>query len=246
MKYELVNCKIVTEGDEVNGRHAQATYLATTAVSERNSDNGFSLPMFNPSFIAAARYCIQNELSIDKYLTDFLNSKGAVIEERTVKLPSVYFRRAQGTDGKLLNEPVKDKNTGKPIPYDSLRIHCIYSMPMEDAYDPVTGVILMEQDYRENGTPFMRPKRKYIMDEATGRPKREYWQGWSAIERRDQILASFYMPAPPEYQTITGPEVQQPAQQSQQQPGQAQQNPFNNIDPVTGQTAQPQVADPMS
>lgn len=242
MKYELVNCKIA-EGS--NG----TPYLATTAVSERNSDNGFSLPMFNPGFIAAARDCIQRELPLDRYITDYFQSRGAVIEDRTVKLGAVYFRRETGADGKLTNEPVKDKTTGKPIAYSSLNIHCIYSMPMEDAYDPATGIVLMEQDYRENGTPYMRPKRKYVMDEATGKPKKEYWQGWSATERRDQILSMFYMVAPAEYQTISGPESNAAPQQPQGQNHGLPKNPFEAAGVAPGSQqpqGQQQVADPMA
>lgn len=239
MKYELVNCKIA-EGS--NG----SAYLATTAVSERNSDNGFSLPMFNPGFIAAARDCIQRELPLDKYITSYFQSRGAVIEDRTVKLGAVYFRREADHNGKLTDLPVKDKTTGKPIPYSSLNIHCIYSMPMEDAYDPATGIVLMEQDYREDGTPYMRPKRKYVMDEATGKPKKEYWQGWSAPERRDQVLSVFYMLAPKEYQTVTGPEIQTPPTQPTQNG--AVQNPFEATGVAPGSQqppVQPQI-DPLN
>lgn len=210
MKYKLVNCKIA---DDANGQ----AYLKTTAVSDENADNGFSLPFFNPGFISNARYCIENGLSVDAYMTDYLAKGGAVIEKRTAKLDQVYFRRASDADGKPTNEPAKDKATGKPITYNSIDVHCIYTCPTEDAFDPATGIILMEQDFRENGTPFMRPKKKYIMDDA-GRPVREYWKGWSLIERRDQILSTFFMLAPAEYQTIA-----QPQQQGQQQQQQGQQ-----------------------
>lgn len=232
MKYELVNCHLVEVGqviDETTGRQAQSSYLATTAVSARNADNGFSLPFFNPGFIAAARQCVQQEMDLDKALTQFLEEKGAVIEDRTVQLQQVYCRRAE-VNGKLTNEPVKDKS-GKPIVYTSLNLHCIYSMPMEDAYDK-DGVILMEQDYKQvtnadgsvTAIPYMRKKRKYVLDETTGKPRRDYWQGWSPVERRDQVLNMFYMLAPKEFQTITGPESSQPSHQND--------NPFSNLDPT--------------
>ena len=242
MKYKLVNCKIA-EG--TNG----SVYLATTAVSERNTDNGFSLPMFNPGFIAAARECIQNELPLDKYITEYFNSNNAVIEDRTVKLGAVYFRREQDENGKVKDTPVVDKATGKPIPYDSVNLHCIYSLPTEDAYDPATGTILTETVYI-NGVANTRPKRKYVLDEATGKPKKEYWQGWSAQERRDQVLKMFYILAPREYQTISGPESSaQPEVAPQPQAGAAPTNPFNaaSVAPGAqqGAAAPEQVADPL-
>lgn len=241
MKYELVNCHLVEEGQTVgDNKQAKATYLATTAVSARNSDNGFSLPMFNPGFIAAARQCIQQELDLDKMLTQYFQEKGAIIEDRTVQLQAVYFRRKE-VNGKLTNEPTKGKD-GKPQLYRSLNLHCIYSMPMEDAYDK-DGVILMEQDFKEvrntDGTisaiPFMRPKRKYVLDELTGKPRKEYWQGWSPTERRDQVLSMFYMLAPQQYQAITGPEMQTPPTPPAQNPpqqGGAPENPFLKNDPM--------------
>ena len=243
MKYKLVNCKIA-EG--TNG----SVYLATMAVSERNTDNGFSLPMFNPGFIAAARECIQNELPLDKYITDYFNSNNAVIEDRTVKLGAVYFRREQDENGKVKDTPVVDKATGKPIPYDSVNLHCIYSLPTEDAYDPATGTILTETVYI-NGVANTRPKRKYVLDEATGKPKKEYWQGWSAQERRDQVLKMFYILAPREYQTISGPESSaQPEVAPQPQAGAAPQNPFNaaSVAPNAqqGAAAPEQVTDPLN
>lgn len=249
MKYELVNCHLVEEGQDVNGKKAKALYLATTAVSARNSDNGFSLPMFNPGFIIAARQCIQQELDLDKMLTQYFQEKGAIIEDRTVQLSAVYFRRKE-VNGKLTNDYTVGKD-GKPQLYTSLNLHCIYSMPMEDAYDK-DGVILMEQDFKEvrnpDGTitaiPYMRPKRKYVLDELTGRPKKEYWQGWSPTERRDQVLSMFYMLAPKEYQGITGPEIQQqPPVQPQQQNGTTA-NPFMQNDPMQQQQPQQQPPQP--
>ena len=240
MKYELVNCKIVSPGTQLaNGNEAKATYLATTVVSDENADNGFSLPFFNPGFIANARYCIENGMSIDAYMTDYLEKRGARIEKRTAVLDQVYFRRATDANGHLTNEPAKDKTTNKPIPYTKLDVHCIYSNPMEDAFDPATGIVLMEQDFRENGTPFMRPKRKYILDDA-GRPVKEYWKGWSLIERRDQILSTFFMIAPPEYQTIAN------AQQNQQQPAPEQQQQQQQAPENTQQQQFAQMPDPLN
>ena len=176
MKYKLVNCKIT---NDTNGN----AFLKTTAVSDENADNGFSLPFFNPGFISNARYCIENGLSVDAYMTDYLAKGGAVIEKRTAKLDQVYFRRASDPDGKPTNEPAKDKAT--------------------DA----------------------------------GRPVREYWKGWSLIERRDQILSTFFMLAPAEYQTIAQPQQQAP-QQQQAQPQQAQQAAPENTQQQQQQFAQ--------
>lgn len=226
MKYSLVNCAI-KESQGANSR----SFLSTTAVSERSNDNGFKLPMFNPGFIAAARQCITQELDIDKYITEYFEQQGAEIEERTVKLDHVYMRRAEDANGNITDQPVLDKATGKPALYSSLKIHCIFTRPTEPAYyvsGEKAGMRIMEQDYRPDGTPYMRPAVKFVLDDA-GKPKKEYWDGWTPIARRDQILSMFYLLAPAEYQTSTGAEAPQSTANPQPQAGQQQQaNPFAN------------------
>lgn len=248
MKYSLVNCAI----KETQGENTRS-FLTTTAVSERSNDNGFKLPMFNPAFIAAARQCIEQGLDIDKYITEYFEQQGAEIEERTVQLKQVYMRKREDGNGNFLNEPVLDDQTRKPKLYSSLKIHCIFTRPTEPAYyvsGEKAGMRIMEQDFRPDGTPYMRPAVKFVLDES-GRPKKEYWEGWSAIERRDQILSMFYMLAPAEYQVATGAEAPQSTVQPQEQAAGRQEpaNPFanTNVAPQAGQQPQqqPQV-DPLN
>lgn len=236
MKYRLVNCEIK---EDANGK----PFLSTRATSGESNDNGFSLPMFNPEFIAAAKTAVQNDRNVDTDLNQYFQERGAIIDKRTAPLGAVYFRRKE-VNGQLTNEPVIDSKTGKPALYKSLDVHVIYTCPTEPAYDPATGIILNETVYI-NGVANTRPKMKFVLDEITGKPKKDYWKGWSLEERRDQILSAFYIVAPAEYQAISGPEtppVQQPA------PAQAG-NPFMNANVAPEQPAQQsqqgQVTDPL-
>ena len=198
--------------EDING----GIYVSTLAsLAGAPNDRGFKLPFFNPQIISQVKAAIargeEPSFNLD-----------AEIAEETVKLNAVYFRRAQDANGKLLDTPALDPNTNEPALYRSIRVHTIFQYSMHDAYyleGEKKGMRIMEQSYTADGKPIMVPAKQFDLDDL-GRPIKNYMRGWSKEERRDSILATFFMLAPQKYQTQVAaepePTPQQPAQPQQQ------------------------------
>ena len=188
MQYNFVEIKLV---DDKNSQQ----YVSTKCVKAGDpNDRGFSLPFFNPQIIGAVK------TAINKGETPSFQLE-AEIEEETVALGAVYFRRAQAADGKLMDTPATDPATGKPLLYRKLNVHTIFQYAMHDAFyveGERKGMRIMEDVY-ENGQKVSRPAKAFDLDDY-GKPKRNYMRNWRPEERRDQILKTFFILAPQEYQ----------------------------------------------
>lgn len=183
----------ISLAEDINGN----TYVSTLASQAgAPNDRGFRLPFFNPQIISQVKAAIargeEPTFNLD-----------AEISEETVKLGAVYFRRAQDATGKLLDTPALDPKTNKYALYRSIRVHTIFQYSMHDAYyleGEKKGMRIMEQSYTPDGKPIMVPAKQFDLDDL-GRPIKLYMHGWSKEERRDNILDTFFMLAPQEYQT---------------------------------------------
>lgn len=223
MQYKFTN---ITLADDASGRK----YVKTLASKAGDPDDrGFGLPFFNPEIISSVSKCL-NAGEAPAFNLD------AEIDEETVVLKQVYFRRATDEHGHVLDTPAINQKTGKPDPVRSLRVHTIYQYSMHDAYyvsGERKGMRIMEDGYDANGKPCKVPAKAFDFDD-NGNQIKLYMRGWAKQERADNILAAFYMVAPPEYQQQIAPAAtdasEQPAQQSLNdvangmfQPGPAQQ-----------------------
>lgn len=188
MQYNFVEIKLA---DDKNGQQ----YVSTKCVKAGDpNDRGFNLPFFNPQIIGGVK------TAINKGETPSFQLE-AEIEEEAVSLGAVYFRRATSPDGKITDQPALDPSTNKPIPYRKLNVHTIFQYAMHDAFyveGERKGMRIMEDVY-ENGQKISRPAKAFDLDDY-GKPKRNYMRGWTPEERRDQILKTFFMLAPQEYQ----------------------------------------------
>lgn len=188
MQYNFVEISLA---DDKNAKQ----YVKTTCVKAGDpNDRGFNLPFFNPQIIGAVKASIAKGDKPSFQLE-------AEIEEETVGLGAVYFRRATSPDGKITDQPALDPATNKPIPYRKLNVHTIFQYAMHDAFyveGERKGMRIMEDVY-ENGQKISRPAKAFDLDDY-GKPKRNYMHGWTPEERRDQILKTFFMLAPKEYQ----------------------------------------------
>lgn len=248
MQYTFTNIELA---NDANGNK----FVKTTACRDSDaSDRGFGLPFFNPEIIASVERCLANG---EAPAFNF----NAEIEEETVQLKQVYYRRATRVDesGKttILDTPATNPKTGKPDPVRKLRVHTIFQYAMHDAFyvsGERKGMRIMEDGYDAQGRPCKVPAKAFDLDEF-GRPIKLYMRGWTPEERRDNILATFFVLAPPEaQQTIQAAAPEQPVQQPQQtlndvagglfqQPGNAAPQPGQQ--PVAQGGAAPQV-DPLA
>lgn len=208
MQYKFSSISLA---EDINGNQ-YVSCLASLAGAP--NDRGFKLPFFNPEIVSQVKAAI----SRGEEPTFNLDAE---ISEETVRLGAVYFRRAQDANGKLLDTPALDTNTNKPALYRTLRVHTIFQYSTHDAYyleGEKKGMRIMEQTYTADGKPMMVPAKQFDLDDL-GRPIKLYMRGWSKEERRDNILATFFMVAPQEYQTQVAPEPEPaPQQAATQQP----------------------------
>jgi hypothetical protein len=170
-------------------------YVSTLAsLAGDPNDRGFKLPFFNPQIINAV-IAAKAKGENPSFQLD------AEIEEETVQLGAVYFRRASDANGRLLDTPAIDTATNKPAVYRKIRVHTIFQYSMHDAFyveGERKGMRIMEDVY-ENGQKVSRPAKAFDLDDF-GRPIRKYMNGWAPEERKNQILKTFFMLAPQEYQ----------------------------------------------
>ena len=237
MQYKFVEIKLV---EDKNNQQ----YVSTKCVQAGDpNDRGFSLPFFNPQIIGAVKTAI-NKGEVPSFQLE------AEIEPETVALGAVYFRRASDVNGKLLDTPAIDTATNKPAVYRKIRVHTIFQYSMHDAFyvEGERKSMRIMEDVYENGQKVSRPAKAFDLDDF-GRPIRKYMNGWSPEERKNQILKTFFILAPQEYQDAAIA-TEAPAQQQQapaQEPslqnaaeglfggGQAQQAPAqaaNAVDPL--------------
>lgn len=212
MQYNFTNIELA---DSTNGQ----LYVKTTAVKAGDpGDRGFSLPFFNPEIIRQVQLCKQQGIPAEF-------SFNAEIEEQSVPLGAVYFRRATDTNGRPTDQPALDKNN-KPILYRKINVHTIFQYSMHDAFyveGERKGMRIMENVY-ENGVLVSKPAKAFDLDDL-GRPIKQYMRGWSPEERRDSILATFFMIAPQEYQA----QPVAPQAAAEPEPQQSLQGAVNNL-----------------
>lgn len=205
MQYKFTNISIE---QDASGKD----YVKTLASKAGDpNDRGFGLPFFNPEIInSVAKSLAEGE--VPAFNLD------AEIDEETVNLKQVYFRRATDEHGHPLNTPAINAKTGKPDPIRKLRVHTIYQYSMHDAYyvsGERKGMRIMEDGYDANGKPCKVPAKAFDFDDQ-GRQIKLYMRNWAPQERADNILEAFYLVAPPEYQqqiTPAGTESVDPAPQ---------------------------------
>lgn len=226
MQYNFTNIELA---DSQNGQ----LYVKTTAVKAGDpGDRGFSLPFFNPEIIRQVQLCKQQGVPCEF-------SFNAEIEEQSVPLGAVYFRRATDANGRPTDQPALDKNNQR-ILYKKINVHTIFQYSMHDAFyveGEKKGMRIMENVY-ENGVLVSKPAKAFDLDDL-GRPIKQYMRGWSPEERRDSILATFFMIAPQEYQTqpVAPQAAPEPA------PEQSLQGAVNNLfGPAPAPQAAPQPA----
>lgn len=204
MQYTFSHIEIKdVPADKQNGGKKYVTALASR-VGDTN-DNGFRLNIFNPEIVQAAM-ASYNETGRASFSLD------CEIDSETVSLGQVYCRKDQN------GQPVVNQKTGKIDLYKSIKVHVMYTYQTRPAFvkeGPNKGMRLMQQDYRLDGTPFMRPAVEFILDDM-GQPIKQYMTRWSPEERKNDVLAAFFMLAPAQYQQV----IQQAAPEApiQQQP----------------------------
>ena len=192
MQYTFSEIKLVEIAKEKQ-RDGQNTHYVTAKASRSGdtNDNGFRLNIFNPEIIQAVAKSIadtgQAFFTLD-----------CEIDTEVVNLGQIYCRK--GPDGK----PAINPKTGKIDLYKSIKVHVMYTYQTRPAYvkeGPNKGMRLMQQDYRLDGTPFMRPAIEFILDDM-GQPIKQYMTRWSPEERKNDVLAAFFMLAPQQYQQV--------------------------------------------
>lgn len=207
-------------------------YVSTLAsLAGDPNDRGFKLPFFNPQIINAV-IAAKAKGENPSFTLD------AEIEEETVQLGAVYFRRASDANGKLLDTPAIDTATNKPALYRKIRVHTIFQYSMHDAFyveGERKGMRIMEDVY-ENGQKVSRPAKAFDLDDF-GRPIRKYMNGWAPEERKNQILKTFFILAPQEYQDAA---VATEAPTQQQQTAQSEPSLQNAAEGLFGGQAQQQ------
>lgn len=206
MQYTFSEIKLVEIAKDKQ-RDGQNTHYVTAKASRSGdtNDNGFRLNIFNPEIIQAVAKSIadtgQAFFTLD-----------CEIDSEVVNLGQVYCRK--GPDGK----PAINQKTGKIDLYRTIKVHTMFQYQTRPAFvkeGPNKGMRLMQQDYRPDGTPFMRPAVEFILDDL-GQPIKQYMTRWSPEERKNDVLAAFFMLAPQQYQQV----IQQAAPEApvQQQP----------------------------
>lgn len=207
-------------------------YVSTLASKASDpGDRGFKLPFFNPQIINAVKASLAKGEK-PSFTLD------AEIDEVTVHLGAVYFRRATDQQGHLLDTPAIDPATNKPALYRKIRVHTIFQYAMHDAFyveGERKGMRIMEDVY-ENGQRVSRPAKAFDLDDF-GRPIRNYMNSWSPEERKNQILQTFFILAPQEYQDAA---VATEAPAQQQQAAQPEPSLQNAAEGLFGGPAQPQ------
>lgn len=210
--YTLTSCSIA---QDKNGK----AYLATRCVSQESGDNGFSLNFFNQEYVKAFQRLAATGMlphEIAEQLTNSLKKKGAHVESRTVQLKAAYIRckrQQKQVNGETIQEILKDTPEEDAKPIKSLDVHCIYTIPMEDAFyteGPLKGTPIFVDKYID-GVRQTVPVKRAVLDDV-GQPMHQYWRTWAPEERAESTLEALYMLAPQDQQG--GAEEPKPEQQA--------------------------------
>lgn len=221
--YKLTSCSIA------QGKNG--AYLETRCISQESGDNGFKLNFFNPEYITAYQRLAAQGLTpaeIAETLTESLKKRGAHVEQRKVALKAKYIRckrvMKKNADGRDYQDVLKDTAEEDAKPISTLEVHCIYSIPMEDAFytsGDLKGTPIFVDKYVD-GVKQTVPVKRAILDDV-GQPVKKYWRAWAPEERAESTLEALYMLAPEQEQDV---HEDAPAEQPKKVAEQPDDDPF--------------------